>query len=49
VNVQSGYEKPIGASGGVLTAYECQPKAKLSVAQMEQLMVPFVEGIRMAG
>lgn len=44
---QSGYETTKGVSGGVLTAYECQPKSRISVAQMEQLMVPFVEGVRM--
>lgn len=43
---QSGYETTRGVAGGYLTAYECQSKAKISVAKMEQLMVPFVEGIR---
>lgn len=46
-NVQSGYADERDVAGGLLSAYECQPKTKISVAQMEQLMVPFVEGVRM--
>ncbi|MBT3359711.1 MAG: hypothetical protein HN403_08800 [Rhodospirillales bacterium] len=46
-NVQSGYADERGVAGGILSAYECQPKTRISVAQLEPLMVPFVEGVRM--
>lgn len=44
---QSGFETTKGVAGGIMSAYECQPKARISVAGMEKLMVPFVEGVRM--
>lgn len=44
---QSGYETTKGVAGGFLNAYECQPTSRVSVAEMEQLMIPFVEGVRM--
>ncbi|MCG8511403.1 MAG: hypothetical protein MI741_19490, partial [Rhodospirillales bacterium] len=44
---QSGYEFERNASGGRMTAYECQPSERISVDKMTAMMLPFVEEVRM--